>query len=248
MSRERAPYRRTAEALAELLDNSQPGEALPSEPKLAEQLGVSRATLRDAMRAFQERGLIVRRQGVGTYVGSKPIEAGLEELVSIETLAAQVGLQVVMDGLSVERRAPSQSEAERLDLQAGARVVEISRVIRAAGRPVAYLIDVIAEGLIPDEAWGSSFRGSVLDLLLEGGELPLEYSRTKINAVAADHVLAARMECSLGQVLLLFEACLFTRDGSIVDRSRSYFLPGTFRFQVVRQVGVAAGVSRPLPV
>ena len=248
MSREQAPYRRTAEALAELLDRSQPGEALPSEPKLAEQLGVSRATLRDAMRAFQERGLIVRRQGVGTYVGPKPIEAGLEELVSIETLAAKIGLQVVMGALSVERRAPSQPEAATLDLRVGQRVVEIARVIRAAGRPVAYLIDVIAEGLIPDDAWGSSFRGSVLDLLLERDELPLEYSRTEIDAVAADPGLAARMEVPLGEVLLLFEACLFTRDGSIVDRSRSYFLPGIFRFQVVRQVGAAARVSRPLPV
>jgi len=212
VSREQAPYRRTAEALAELLDRSQPGEALPSEPKLAEQLGVSRATLRDAMRAFQGRGLIVRLQGVGTYVGPKPIEAGLEELVSLETLAAQIGLQVVMGGLSLERRAPSQPELETLELQVGQRVVEIARVIRAAGKPVAYLIDVVAEGLIPDEAWGSSFRGSVLD------------------------------------VLLLFEASLITRDGTIVDRSRSYFLPGTFRFQVVRRVGAAAGLSRPLPV
>ncbi len=248
MSREQAPYRRTAEALAELLDRSQPGEALPSEPKLAEQLGVSRATLRDAMRAFQGRGLIVRRQGVGTYVGPKPIEAGLEELVSIETLAAQIGLRVAMDGLSVERRQPSQPEAETLELQVGQRVVEIARVIRAAGRPVAYLIDVIADGLIADEAWESSFRGSVLDVLLERGELPLEYSRTEINAVAADHDLAARMELSLGEVLLLFEASLITRDGTIVDRSRSYFLPGTFRFQVVRRVGAAAGLSRLLPV
>jgi GntR family transcriptional regulator len=137
---------------------------------------------------------------------------------------------------------------ETLELQVGQRVVEIARVIRAAGKPVAYLIDVVAEGLIPDEAWGSSFRGSVLDLLLERGELPLEYSRTEINAVAADHDLAARMELPLGEVLLLFEASLITRDGTIVDRSRSYFLPGTFRFQVVRRVGAAAGVSRLLPV
>jgi GntR family transcriptional regulator len=248
VSREQAPYRRTAEALAELLDRSQPGEALPSEPKLAEQLGVSRATLRDAMRAFQERGLIVRRQGVGTYVGPKLIEAGLEELVSIETLAAQIGLPVAMAGLSVEHREPSQSESESFGLRNGRRVVEIARVIRAAGKPVAYLIDVIADGLIPDEVWGSSFRGSVLDLLLDRGEVPLEYSRTEINAVAADRELAARMELPLGEVLLLFEASLVARDGSIVDRSRSYFLPGTFRFQVVRQVGAAAGVSRLLPV
>ncbi len=248
MSREQAPYRRTAEALAELLDRSQPGEALPSEPKLAEQLGVSRATLRDAMRAFQERGLIVRRQGVGTYVGPKLIEAGLEELVSIETLAAQIGMRVTMVGLSVERREPSQAESESLGLRDGQRVVEIARGIRAGGKPVAYLIDVIADGLVPDEAWGSSFRGSVLDLLLERGEIPLEFSRTEINAVAADRELAARMELPLGEVLLLFEASLFTRDRSIVDRSRSYVLPGTFRFQVVRRVGAAAGVSRPLPV
>jgi len=248
VSREQAPYRRTAEALAELLDRSQPGEALPSEPKLAEQLGVSRATLRDAMRAFQERGLIVRRQGVGTYVGPKLIEAGLEELVSIETLAAQIGMRVTMVGLSVERRETSQSESESLGLRDGQRVVEIARGIRAGGKPVAYLIDVIADGLVPDEAWGSSFRGSVLDLLLERGEFPLEFSRTEINAVAADRELAARMDLPLGEVLLVFEASLFTRDRSIVDRSRSYFLPGTFRFQVVRRVGAAAGVSRPLPV
>ena len=248
MSREQAPYRRTAEALAELLDRSQPGEALPSEPKLAEQLGVSRATLRDAMRAFQERGLIVRRQGVGTYVGPKLIEAGLEELVSIETLAAQIGMRVTMVDLSVERREPSESESESLGLRDGQRVVEIARGIRAGGKPVAYLIDVIADGLVPDEAWGSGFRGSVLDLLVERGEFPLEFSRTEINAVAADRELAARMELPLGEVLLVFEASLFTRDRSIVDRSRSYFLPGTFRFQVVRRVGAAAGVSRPLPV
>ena len=201
MSREQAPYRRTAEALAELLNQSLPGEALPSEPKLAERLGVSRATLRDAMRAFQERGLIVRRQGVGTYVGPKLIEAGLEELVSIETLAAKIGLQVAMGSSSVERRVPSQSEAEILALQNGQRVVEIARVIRAAGKPVAYLIDVIAEGLIPDEAWGSSFRGSVLDLLLERGDVPLEYPRTEINAVGADPELATRMALSPGDVL-----------------------------------------------
>ena len=76
-------------------------------------------------------------------------------------------------------------------------MVEIARVIRAAGKPVAYLIDVIAEGLIPDEAWGSSFRGSVLDLLLERGDLPLEYSRTEINAVAAKtkQLLQAFRDC-----------------------------------------------------
>ena len=244
MSRGRAPYQRTTEALAELLDRSAPGEALPSEPKLAEQLGVSRATLRDAMRAFEERGLIVRRQGVGTTVGPKVIEAGLELLVSIETLATQIGLEVGMGGLQIKRRDPTISESEAMELEDGEHVLEVSRVILAEGKPVAFLIDVIPEGLLPEGVLGSGFRGSVLDLLLERGDPSLEYSRTEINAIAADWGLAEQMGIRPGEVLLVFTASLFTNEGRVVDRSKSYFLPGTFRFHVVRRVGSMAGTSR----
>ena len=244
MSRGSAPYQRTAQALAELLDRSEPGEALPSEPKLAGQLGVSRATLRDAMRAFEERGLIVRRQGVGTTVGPKVIEAGLEVLVSIETLAAQIGLEVTMGGLQIRRREPTTSESEAMELGGGERVLEISRVILADGKPVAFLIDAIPAGLLPEDALGSNFRGSVLDLLLERGDQALEYSRTEINAVAADWSIAEQMGIRPGEVLLVFGASLFTTDGRVVDRSKSYFLPGTFRFHVVRWVGSASATNR----
>ena len=64
--------------LAELIAATPAGERLPSEPELARQLGVSRATLREAMRTFEAQGLIRRRQGVGTFVvGQSPvIESG----------------------------------------------------------------------------------------------------------------------------------------------------------------------------
>ena len=104
MTRAGAPYRRTTEALADLLAHSEPGTALPSEPALAEQFGVSRATLREAMRGFEDRGLIERLQGVGTCVRPKVIDAGLEELVSIETLASQIGLEVTMGDLQITKR------------------------------------------------------------------------------------------------------------------------------------------------
>jgi len=65
-------YLRIIDELTELIDALEPGDFLPSEPKLAKQLGVSRATLREAMRVFEGRGLIIRRQGVGTLVASPP--------------------------------------------------------------------------------------------------------------------------------------------------------------------------------
>ena len=108
------PYQRTAQALAELLEQSEPGEVLPSEPKLAEQLGVSRATLREAMSALEDRGMLVRRQGVGTYIPPTIIESGLEELVSIESMAANVGLDVEMGDSEIQHRGADPDEAEQL--------------------------------------------------------------------------------------------------------------------------------------
>src|SRR3972149_8747070 len=99
-------YQRTAEALASILASAPPGSYLPSEPSLSRELGVSRATVREAMRAFEERGMIVRRQGVGTLVARQLpiIDAGLEVLESIETLGSRIGLKVGRGDLTVDRR------------------------------------------------------------------------------------------------------------------------------------------------
>ena len=84
--------------LEELINRTEPGGRLPSEPKLAGKLGVSRATLREVMRTFEMQGLLRRRQGVGTFVMHPPhvIESGLEVLESIETLADKDSLADVV--------------------------------------------------------------------------------------------------------------------------------------------------------
>lgn len=237
---ERRPlYLKTAEDLGVILRRTEPGRFLPSEPALAQRLGISRATLREAMRSFEEQGVIVRRQGVGTYVARplKVMEAGLEVLESVETLARKIGLEVDMGELQVEASPPSVEEAEGLALGAGEEVVRVSRVIRAQGRPVAYLVDVLPRHKLAPEDLRGGFRGSVLDLLLTRGEPRLAHSRTEISALAAPADLARRLQIQRGDVLLRLSAVLFQDDGRAVDRSESYFLPGPFRFHVMRTVG-----------
>jgi GntR family transcriptional regulator len=235
----RPQYQHTADALASLLARTAPGTYLPSEPELARRLGVSRATLREAMRSFGERGLVVRRQGVGTYVTEAPqvIDTGLEVLESIETLAARMGLSTSMGALQVRRRAADADEARSLELGAAGEVVEVSRVMLAEGRPVAYLVDVLVPGILPDGALERGFTGSVLDLLLRQGEPALDSARTEITAVSATGEIARSLSIQRGDVLLGMEAYLFTKDNHAVDHSLSYFLPGTFRFNVLRRVG-----------
>src|SRR5512139_3189685 len=98
------PFQRLQSDLAALINKMNAGERLPPEPELARRMGVSRATLREAMRTFEVQGLIRRRQGSGTFVvGRVPvIEAGLEVLESLETMAERLGLEVSVSDLHVE--------------------------------------------------------------------------------------------------------------------------------------------------
>ena len=227
------------ENLEEIINTTEPGSKLPSEPKLAQQMGVSRATLREAMRTFETRGLLRRQQGVGTFVTrpSQVIESGLEVLESIEKLAERIGLPVSMGDIEISNCKANLTTSRNLNIDPGADVVCISRVILAEKRPVAYLIDMLPPAYLKPEDVRGSFTGSVLDLLLKRGDPSLGSSRCEIAAVAAPPEVARALNIQRGDSLLVFEAMLYTPEGDPVDYSFSYFLPGYFKFHVVRRVG-----------
>lgn len=232
-------YQKLQNDLAEVISTIKYGDRLPSEPKLAKILGVSRATLREAMRSFEGLGLIRRRQGVGTFVVGpiQVIETGLEILESIETLAEKIGLDVKMGDLDIQQISANDYYAENLNVEDGTPLIKISRVINTNNRPVAFLVDVLPTSIFSKEDLEAGFTGSVLDRLIESQKIDLSISKTVIQAEAAPSNIARFLQIQRGDVLLLFKAHLFSTEGKIIDYSYSYFLPGYFRFQVVRRVG-----------
>jgi GntR family transcriptional regulator len=238
MSTKQPRYQQATDSLTELLKSMEPGTFLPSEPKLARELGVSRATLREAMRTFEGLGLIVRRQGVGTYITNPPqvIDTGLEELESIEHLAERIGLKVSSGDIEIQEKNPTEDEIEKFGVGSDAQVIAISRVMYTDNRPIAYLVDTLPPGRVPEGVYDEHFRGSVLDQILDQGNLEIGHSHTDITAVAASHDVARKLGVQRGDVIMAFEGWLHTRDGHVIDHSMSYFLPGTFRFHIVRRV------------
>jgi GntR family transcriptional regulator len=232
------PFQRLQADLAKLIANTPAGSRLTSEPELAKQLGVSRATLREAMRTFETQGLIRRRQGSGTYVVGKfgVIDAGLEVLESLETMAHRKNLQVSVSDLHVEQMDADPKTAEGLCVEAGTRITRVRRVMRAEGRPVAYLVDSLPEDYLKPSDLPREFSGSVLDFLLAGGK-DLQLSRANIGATNATADVAKPLEIQRDDVLLLFDAQLYDSSGKVVDYSVSYFIPGYFQFHVNRRVG-----------
>lgn len=233
------PFRRLQADLANLISSLPAESRLPSEPELARRMGVSRATLREAMRAFEGQGLIRRRQGVGTFVVSKVpvIDTGLEVLESIEAIAQRIGMPVKMGELQVQQLPADEEQAESLNIPVETNLTCVSRVIYTDSRPIAYLVDTLPSDILTTAEIETGFTGSVLDLLLRRGDPKLTQSRTDIRAVGATQEVARALQIQRDAVLLLFVAQLYSQGGRAVDYSFSYFLPGYFRFHVVRKVG-----------
>lgn len=232
------PFQRLQIQLERLISEKGAGAKLPSEPALAKKLGVSRSTLREAMRTFEVQGLIRRRQGQGTFVvgKQKTFEGGLEVLESIETLAERIGLDVRMGELDVTRFMVKKPEMDHIPFSNETMVLQIGRTIHTEERPIAYLIDILPVSILDEKDLKEGFDGSVLDWLLRRGKPVLTQSNARIDSVEASSEIAHKLQIQRGAALLCFESDVYDINDQIVTHTYSYFLPGFFDFHVVRKV------------
>jgi GntR family transcriptional regulator len=240
---DRPLYMQAVDALRHLLQHGEyvAGDRLPSEPRLAERLGISRPTLREALQTLEEEGAIVRRHGVGTFVAERRpvLDAGLEVLESIEHMAKRGGLHVEMGEVVIAERLTTDDEIAGLSVSAPEPAISVTRVILAEGKPVAHLTDVLPQRILRQADLGLGFHGSVLDTLVARGWPALSHSRTELLSEAAGPELAHALRIPRGAPLMKLVAQLYATDGQIVDYSISYFSPGSFRFHVVRRIAGA---------
>ena len=234
----------TQRYLRDLIQNGtyQPGQQLPSEGEIAEQLGISRPTLREALHHLEMDGFILRKQGVGTFVSPtyhKRFENGLEVLESLEHIATRMGLVTEMGTAEIEERPPKGYELSHLErkpeeLQS---ILSVTRTILVDSRPVAHLWDIVPTEYLRKEDLGQMFRGSVLDIFLRRGLPLLDYSLTELTAVSADAALARQLNVPPKTPLMHLQAKLCTPENQVVDFSISYFVPDYFNFHVIRRIG-----------
>jgi GntR family transcriptional regulator len=221
-----------------IIQGAENGTQLPSEPKLASELGVSRTVLREALALHESQGSIVRRHGAGTFVvHTRPrIDSGLEVFDTVEALATKSGLEMRCAMLRILPRSARQEECTTLGLMPEARVMQITRVMEVDQRPVAFMTDVVPEDLVDTERLDGSFDGSILKYFLANEKGFVATSYSEIKPRLAGKRLAEALKIREGEVLLSFDSRVYNRNGEIVYIYRDFFLPEYFNFHVLRRV------------
>jgi GntR family transcriptional regulator len=132
-----------------------PGTLFENELVLCEQLRVSRETMRRAMEYLVDKGLVVRRRGIGTRVVQPKVRRHLELSSLYDDLSAS-GQQPSTQVLGVSRTPADDEVAERLGVPVGTEVTRLDRLRSAAERPIARMTNFLTQA--PE-----TFEGSVLE-------------------------------------------------------------------------------------
>jgi GntR family transcriptional regulator len=122
------------------------GGRIPSESELSEELGVSRATVRTALAKLASNGLILRKQGDGTYVNAHVRKASVHagNLWDLVQLIEGNGYTPSIRSLSIEKRPATEKEALILALEAGEDLLSMRRLFFADQQAV-----ILANNVIP---------------------------------------------------------------------------------------------------
>jgi GntR family transcriptional regulator len=222
-------YRVLSQDLAE--GRIAPGEALPSEPRLVREYGISRTTVRNALARLAAEGRIVRRRGSGTYasIGARRASPA-QDLSRVLEDAQRLGSKTTVQRVAFARTSTPDFLLREWP-QFGAAALLIRRLRRVRGEPVvletSYVPAQIGARLNP----GSLDGGSVLEALAACGHAASEWER-EFDAMPADPITADSLGVAVGAPVLAVSTVARDSRGRILEYARFIYRPDRYEAHV----------------
>ena len=214
------------------------GSQLPPEPELAAELGVSRATLREALSSLEEEGLVRRTRGSGTFVADRPrMVNNLDANFGVTDAIRASGGAPGTERATVRVEAASADEAQRLDIEPGEDVAVLDRVRTADGRPVVVSRDIFPMRLARgDEAFLRALGvGSIYEAIERELGIVIHHGLATFQPTRADGHVASQLRVPRGALLLYIRQVDFDDSGRPVLSAHEHHLAEAFEFSVVRR-------------
>jgi GntR family transcriptional regulator len=213
-----------------------PGSRIPSETELSEELGVSRATVRTVLAKLAVNGLILRKQGDGTYINARveKISAHLGNVWDFFCLIESNGYTPSIKFISREVRSATEDEAQMLSVSQGEHLLSLQRLFYADEIPVILTQNIFPISLlrIPvDEVDGSLH---IRDILQQSFHQEIAFVITDIHAVLAGEDVGNLLNASPDKSMLALDVSFYSQDSVLLSLGTNYFDDTVLRLSLIQ--------------
>lgn len=206
-----------------------PGERIENEVSLAARLGLSRPTMRQAIQVLVDKGMLVRRRGVGTQVVQGKIRRSVELTSLFDDLSA-AGQQPRTTVLELIEVAADEEVSHELQVDVGAAVWSLHRLRFVADRPIALMLNFLPVDTIALAEADLSGIGLYAHLRHSG--IHMSVARQRIGARRAGPVEAGLLDEEPGAPLLTMQRTSYDHNGLAVEYGTHAYRPEHYAFEL----------------
>jgi DNA-binding GntR family transcriptional regulator len=205
-----------------------PGDRIANEVALAQDLGLSRPTMRQAIQLLVDKGMLVRKRGVGTQVVHPPIKRTVE-LTSLYDDLKRTGHRIDTRLLACELIEADEMAASRLKVPQGSRVWQIDRLRSADGEPLALMCNFVPAS-ITDLSHVDFTRTGLYEHFRAQG-IHLRVAHQTISARRAELSEARLLGGRKGDPVLTMERTAFDDSGRAVEYGTHLYRPDLYAYE-----------------
>ena len=212
-----------------------PGARLPSESELAEEFGVSRATVRTVLAKLSVEGLILRRQGDGTYVNKRiqEVNTHLGGLWDFTRLIETSGFAASIKSLAVSLKEADDEDARLLTLGKGEKLLSLKRLFYADKTPVILAYNLIPKKFlsVPLEQIDGNLH--IRDILRQYCKQEIAFAVTEIRSASYDKA-SEHFDLADKEHILNLRMAFYSKDNHPLALGNSYFDDRKLRLRLVQ--------------
>jgi len=206
------------------------GKFLPNEIDLANQLAISRTTLRQALNKLVYEGLLIRKKGVGTKVADAKISSKSVNWLSFSQEMTARGIPIKNFELHVSWIYPTEVIANFFNIKTDQKILKLERLRGRPEVPFVYFVSYFhpRTGLTGEE----NFKRPLYDILENEYNIVIELSREEISAMTADKFIASKLEIEMGSPILFRKRFVYDQAERPIEYNLGYYKADSFIYTV----------------